>query len=79
MKVTAETIKRARAELREYSALALRTHSKEKVVAALEQLRTKYQLTQIFSTKGGIMNTPDYDKLQVAIELIEEEIRRLET
>lgn len=56
---------------------ALKKFTKEQVIKGLEQQKLNYQLMQMISTKGCIMGTPDFDKLQICINTLDKEINHL--
>ena len=57
---------------------ALKTYSKAEVKKSIEAQITRYQLMQVVSTKGGILGTLDYDKLQICIDMLRSKLSELE-
>ena len=66
-------------ELNEKIKEALKTHSKEYIIKTLEGQKYQYLINQMFATKGGILGTPNYDKLQMCIDIIENAIKELQS
>lgn len=56
---------------------ALLNNPRAEVIRALEAKKLEYQAMQLYSTKGGVFGTPDFDKLQICINILDEIIQQL--
>lgn len=70
-------ISQLKGKLRSQIEKALQKHTKKEVKRALKDQLTNYKLRQLFSTKGGILGTDDWNKLQIAVDLLKGAINEL--